>query len=143
MTAYFGTRFRRANEIADLMATITALRARFDCPPAAEVESELRKPSPLGFASCVDWHEPEKPQKRHAVLPGWQVKMNIGDRPARFRVLCEPYMEDGELVVDLRGVISGVTLEGIPVSALDIRRWAAESQPCGQHLSQPHKAARR
>jgi len=31
-------------------------RFRFDCPPAAEVEAELRKPSPLGFASCVCWH---------------------------------------------------------------------------------------
>lgn len=139
MNGYMGRRLGWRAEIAALRADLAALRASLDCPPAAEVEAELRKPSPLLFSPCD--HLPLKPD--HPVRKGWHVRMIVNGVTMRFRVAREPYEEDGETVVDLVSIVSGTLLEAVPVANLDIRRWAAESQSCGQRLNQPHKAAQR
>jgi len=89
-------------------------RFRFDCPPAAEVEAELRKPSPLGFASCVCWHRRRR---------GEHVRLVINGASRRFYCASEAYTVDGEMVVDLRSATSDLRLSAIPVSALGERRW--------------------
>jgi len=96
-------------------------RFRFDCPPAAEVEAELRKPSPLGFASCVCWHR--RPASVQPPRRGEHVRLVINGASRRFYCASEAYTVDGEMVVDLRSATSDLRLSAIPVSALGERRW--------------------
>lgn len=141
MTGYMGGRVGWRAEIATLRADLAAIRAALDCPPVDEVTAELARPSVLGMSSCLEYKQ--RAIADSPIRKGWYVRMVVNECSMRFRVASDVYAIDDETVVDLVGAASGVKLCGVPVSALDIRRWAAESQSCGHSLTQPHKAAHR
>ncbi|HRJ96868.1 MAG TPA: hypothetical protein PLL78_09290 [Fimbriimonadaceae bacterium] len=90
---------------------------REDIPNPAEVAAEIARPSPLGPSSCIDHHRPVRAAK--ARVRGRSVHMVVNETRMRFQVASEPYTEDGEMVVDLRGSSTGLVLEAVPIGAVE------------------------
>lgn len=110
---------------ADLAGLKGRAVLREDIPDPAAVIAELAAPSPLGPSSCVDYHRPAG-QAPAGPVRGRSVHMVVNDKRMRFLVMSDPYEQDGESVVDLRGAATGLVLEAVPLSSLDIRRWARD-----------------